>query len=163
MYNGSCLCSAVHYRLKSEPFDCCYCSCSICRKLTGSTNGAYGSVTRDVFVWTKGEHILSRYSPTKITVRTFCSVCGSFLLTEHSAEPRNVFVSLGTLDSNISVRPEYQQFAKDLPEWAHQHNDLTVYDGWPGQGGGQWLTFALLYAMTTKGILPIEFWRMALV
>ncbi|MGI9328105.1 MAG: GFA family protein, partial [Pseudomonadales bacterium] len=109
---------------------CCYCHCSICRKLTGSGSGAYGSVSRSEFEWLSNES-LSRFSPMKSTTRYFCSSCGSFLLTEHSAEPENVFVSLGTLDSPIESKPKYRQFVGNAPAWSSIEDDLPLHDGWP--------------------------------
>lgn len=133
MHNGSCLCGAIHYQFLNEPFDCSYCGCSICRKLTGSNNGAYGSVVRSEFTWTKGQSVLAQFSPTEFTIRYFCSACGSFLLTEHSAEPDNVFVSLGSLDTEIVAKPTYLQFTEEAPKWALNDRELLTYKGWPDE------------------------------
>lgn len=131
MHMGSCLCGSVQYQIDDQPFDCCYCHCSICRKLTGSEGGAYGSVKRSDFSWLNGEPTLNRYSPTEYTTRYFCSACGSFLLTEHDAEPENVFISLGTLDTPIATKPQYRQFVKDAPAWVDIQDDLPTHRGWP--------------------------------
>ncbi len=131
MHYGSCLCGSIKYEFENEPFDCCYCHCSICRKLTGSNAGAYGSVARDDFTWLDGERNLSQFKPTSATTRYFCRSCGSFLLTEHVAERHNVCVSLGTLDSAIGSAPEYRQFTGSSATWSRIRDHLPTYDAWP--------------------------------
>lgn len=130
-FEGSCLCGSIRYGFDAEPFDCCYCHCSICRKLTGTGYGAYGSVVRGDFVWARGEQLLKLFKPTPATTRYFCSTCGSFLLTEHVAEPENVFVSLGTLDTPMTSKPAYHQFAGSAPAWSAIHDTLPKHDAWP--------------------------------
>lgn len=72
--------------------------------------GAYGSVHTQDFLWTQGEELLSLYQQKETTTRKFCSKCGSYLITTHSADPDNLFISLGALDSLIDSAPEFRQF-----------------------------------------------------
>lgn len=128
---GSCLCGEVTYVCREPLFDLCFCHCSICRKLTGSGGGAYGSVNRNQFEWSTGEAILEHFAPTKLTRRYFCSSCGAYLLTEHDLEPHYVFVSLGTVDSEVTTRPEYRQYTAGAPEWLMFDDDLPKFPKWP--------------------------------
>ena len=130
-HEGGCLCGAARYRIAGEPFDLCYCHCSICRKLTGSFGGAYGSVAREDFTWLEGENGLLVYSPTKVSRRYSCATCGAYLLTEHDAEHQNVFVSLGSLETHIEGRPTYRQFVGDAPSWWRDLHDIPSHAGWP--------------------------------
>lgn len=130
-FSGSCACGSVQYCFDGEPTDCCFCHCDICRKLTGSSAGAYGSVPQENFNWQKGEDSLRSFSPTTKTRRYFCCKCGTFLLTEHDAEPLFVFVSLGTLDTPLTAKPEYRQFTDSRPSWSICGGELPEYAGWP--------------------------------
>ena len=50
---------------------------------------------------------------------------------EHIAEPENIFVSLGTLDSPITALPQYHQFVEDAAEWNEIGDNLTKHLQWP--------------------------------
>lgn len=131
MYKGSCLCGDVEYTFDHAPIDCCYCHCKVCLKLSGSAGSAYGSVARDDFTWSKGESCLALYQPSSASTRYFCRRCCTFLLTEHIAEPVMVFISLGTLDTDIDVLPQYHQYVQSLPRWAAIADNLPHHDAWP--------------------------------
>ena len=93
-------------------------------------------MVRAQFAWTAGEAELIAYRPTALTTRYACSACGSYLLTEHQAEPDNVFVSLGTLDTSISAKPAYRQFTGAMPAWLGEFHDMPVHEGWPPDSPG---------------------------
>ncbi len=65
------------------------------------------------------------------TTRYFCGGCGSFLLTEHNAEPENLFVSLGAIDTELQSAPGYHQFVDHAASWDSIHDDLLKYADWP--------------------------------
>ncbi|OUS24782.1 hypothetical protein A9Q99_23600 [Gammaproteobacteria bacterium 45_16_T64] len=131
MHKGYCQCCSIQYRIINDPFDCCYCHCSICRRLTGSAMGAYGSVPKHEFSWIQGEELLTRYQQNTTTTRLFCSSCGSFLLTTHSADKQNVFITLGCLDSEMESGPEYHQFMGSKASWENNHDAIAQHDAWP--------------------------------
>jgi hypothetical protein len=128
---GSCLCGTSHFELAAQPDDCSYCHCVICRKLTGSLGGAYGSIPRESFSWVGSDEHIKVFSPTPMTRRYFCGTCGCYMLTEHDAEPQSVFVSLGALDDEISEQPRYRQFTGSTPHWLDINDDLPRHDKWP--------------------------------
>ncbi|MBL4866441.1 MAG: GFA family protein [Pseudomonadales bacterium] len=128
IHKGSCQCGSVQYQFTNNPFDCCYCHCSVCQKLTGSAMGAYGSVHTQDFLWTQGEELLSLYQQKETTTRKFCSKCGSYLITTHSADPDNLFISLGALDSLIDSAPEFRQFVGSKAVWDKYENKLPEHN-----------------------------------
>ncbi len=130
IYTGACLCGQLSYQFSGAPFDLCYCHCSICRKLTGTDGAAYGSVPREAFAWLSTA-APAVYQPTPQSRRYFCANCGSYLLTEHTAEPENVFISLGGLDTELAAAPAYRQFTAGLPAWAAIHDPRPRHPGWP--------------------------------
>lgn len=84
---GGCLCGAVRYEVRGEPYVSGLCHCKICRKLTGSSFSATANWHLDQFRMT-GE--LQTYER-----RQFCPTCGArlFYLSDESVE-----IFLGTLD-----------------------------------------------------------------
>lgn len=128
---GSCTCQAVVYEVSGALFDCGYCHCSICRKLTGAAAATYGTAHKDNFRWLSGEDNLRSYSPTEDTVRYFCETCGSFLLSTHYLAPDHVYISMGTLDTPVGECMQSHQFTKDQPGWDMQTDALPRYGVWP--------------------------------
>ena len=51
---GGCMCGAVRYELKSEPFDCGWCHCRTCQLNSGAPAMVFASVPEGDFVWTEG-------------------------------------------------------------------------------------------------------------
>jgi len=49
MFEGSCLCGQVQYRLTAEPGEFGYCHCKSCRKASGSAHAANAPVERASF------------------------------------------------------------------------------------------------------------------
>ena len=131
MIQGQCQCGSIIYKVASAPFDCCYCYCSICRKLTGSVSGAYGTVPKKDFEWLSGKSLVSKYEQNDNLERSFCSKCGSFLLSEHQLDPENVFLSLGCLSAHESIKIEYQQFVDSRADWCSVSPEITSHAAWP--------------------------------
>ncbi|MFT5134619.1 MAG: hypothetical protein ACI9SC_003100 [Gammaproteobacteria bacterium] len=133
MSTGNCLCGAIEYEYTEPPDDCCYCHCSICRKLTGSAFAAYGTIEKTAFKWSKGEDRLSIYQPTSSTTRFNCSQCGSLVASEHSLEPESVFISLGTLNGRQELKIKYHQFTGSKAPWHRIEDDIPQFNEWPDE------------------------------
>jgi len=132
MIEGQCQCQSIRFSLMSIPFECCYCHCSICRKLTGSSYGTYGTVPKSDFKWLQGEGLVSNYSQNENLERSFCSVCGSLLKSEHHLDPSNVFLSLGCLESaSEDLTIEYQQFVESKASWHQLDPKIKSHRKWP--------------------------------
>ncbi len=132
MIEGKCQCQSIRFSLKSIPFECCYCHCSICRKLTGSSFGTYGTVPKDNFEWLQGEELLSNFNQNENLQRSFCFQCGSFLKSVHKLDPTNVFISIGCIDTTIDeLEIEYQQFTESKAPWHRLDSEIKSYRNWP--------------------------------
>jgi len=128
---GSCQCRAIQYKISEKPFDCCFCHCSICRRLTGSAAGSYGTLSSYNFHWLKGESLLSSYKQNERLIRQFCSQCGSPIVSHHSLAPDQCFISLGSLDSDHGVSIEYQQFVASKANWSSVNEGIRQHQEWP--------------------------------
>lgn len=105
---GGCLCGAVRYVVRGEPFHVGRCHCADCRKRSGSTYTIYGQWPREAFEL-EGE-------PASFRSDQFCPTCGSHLgLLD---EPEGVELSLGTLDeAPFELVPEAELWTKRREPW----------------------------------------------
>jgi hypothetical protein len=83
------------------------------------------------FHWTAGEHLLSRYVSSSGTTRTFCSVCGSTLVSLFDANRATLGLALGTLDDDPGVRAQFHVFVDSGAPWFEITDDLPRYAALP--------------------------------
>ena len=120
--HGSCLCQRVAFEIDGTVIDLLYCHCSMCRKAHGSAFRARGKVRACDFRWTRGEDRVRYYESSPGQHRSFCSVCGSNLITRFDAKPRVLGVALGVLDDDPVNRPICHVYVGFKAPW-HQITD----------------------------------------
>jgi hypothetical protein len=105
---GGCLCGAVRYEVRGEPYVSGLCHCTICRKLTGSSFSATANWIGDKFTMSGETQTYER--------RSFCPKCGSrlfFMLKDGGAE-----IFLGTLDdAPYDIEPMLEGWAVRREHW----------------------------------------------
>jgi hypothetical protein len=84
---GGCLCGAVRYTVKGEPYKSGLCHCTDCRQVTGSAFLAYAD-------WRPAQFEYSGLVTT-FRGRSFCPVCGSRIFSRNESQ---VEIYIGTLD-----------------------------------------------------------------
>jgi hypothetical protein len=110
MRTGGCLCGAVRYTLRGEPFHVGRCHCADCRKESGSVYAIYGQWPREAFEST-GEY--ATYDG-----RCFCPRCGSRIFNVPGEDA--VEIRLGSLDdAPFELRPEAEIWIKRREPWIH--------------------------------------------
>ena len=129
--SGRCQCTGVAFEFSGEPTDASFCHCSICRKLSGSAFAAYIEVATGDLRITAGSGLIRRYDITARLTKKFCGACGTPVFTEHSAFPQFTYLSLGVLDDDDGVVPEYHQFTGSKAKWYAITDGLPQYEGWP--------------------------------
>jgi hypothetical protein len=107
---GGCLCGAVRYELKSDPFDCGYCHCRTCQLNSGSPAMVFASVRDGDLVWTKGSDKVRSVRSSSFGHREFCSECGTPFLMKVDHQPETVDFSVATLDDPNAVPPGFHIF-----------------------------------------------------
>jgi hypothetical protein len=128
MLRGSCLCGGIRYEIKTgieEPLNC---HCSMCRKATGAAFRSRARVYTDSFRWLQGEALLSRYESSPGHVRTFCSVCGSTLVTIFPRSPDELGLALGTLDDDPGAKPGFHVHVGSKAPWYDITDDLPQFE-----------------------------------
>lgn len=105
MYDGSCLCGEVKYRINCEPKKVSHCHCSMCQKQHGSAFATYASFPKVNLDYRAGRELLTIYKSSDTAERKFCSRCGSNIeWVSRTYNPEWVSIALSTLDT--AYRPE---------------------------------------------------------
>ena len=129
---GRCLCEGIEYEIRGELGPIFNCHCSKCRRWHGSAYRTRATVTRDQFRWLKGEELLSHFHSSEFIVKSFCSRCGSNLISTYDEKPDLIGVPLGGLDQAPSNRCEGHIFVGSKSPWHDILDDLPQYDEFPG-------------------------------
>lgn len=115
---GSCLCGAVMFRV-GPPFNYFgHCYCSRCRKKTGTARATALKVGANQFEWTKGQDHVRRWDmpEARSFATSVCSTCGANL-PHLTRSGREVIIPAGSLDSDITLRPESHDLWEDRANW----------------------------------------------
>lgn len=114
---GGCLCGAVRYQLRGEPYKSGLCHCADCRKVTGSSFLAYADWHLDQFS-VEGE--FETYDG-----RSFCRHCGSRLF---NLDARGAEIYLGTLDdAPNAIKPLVEGWCRRREPWLPVVSGLPMY------------------------------------
>ena len=122
--SGGCMCGAVRYELKSEPFDCGYCHCRTCQLTSGAPAMVFASVADGDLVWTKGADRVKSAASSSFGHRSFCGDCGTPFLMQVDHQPETVDFSVSTLDDPQSVAPGFHIFWSSRIGWFEPRDDL---------------------------------------
>lgn len=125
---GQCLCGAIKYAIdKIEPH-MGHCHCTMCRKFHGAAFATFGEAKIANFHWLEGKELLKTYHAPNGTKRKFCTHCGSsmiFMPANDSGEL--VEFALGTLDSDIELKPDVHIFTDSKASWHEVTDHLPQY------------------------------------
>ncbi|SEQ85626.1 Uncharacterized conserved protein [Solimonas aquatica] len=129
-HTGSCLCGEVLFEVQGE-FERFYlCHCSYCRKDSGSAHGANLFSSSARLRWLSGEDRVSVFTlPGTRHARAFCSRCGSAL--PRLAEPGQLVVPAGSLDSPLRTRPDAHLFMASKADWDEALEHVPGLPGFP--------------------------------
>ena len=129
-YKGQCLCGLVRYEVdKIEP-KIGHCHCSMCRKFHGAAFATYGEAKTDNFHWVAGKERLKTYLAPNETKRQFCENCGASLTFAPANDTGEIVeFSLGTLDSNIEIKPDVHIFTDYAAGWYEVSDSLPQFTG----------------------------------
>lgn len=128
---GSCLCGQVRYKITGPLERPLNCHCSMCRKSHGAAFRTRAAVRSADFVWLAGEHLLTRYQSSADEYRTFCSLCGSNLVTMFDSTPEWLGFPFGTLDDDPGVKPELHVFVGSKAPWHDITDELPQWKELP--------------------------------
>ena len=125
---GGCLCGAVRYELKSEPFDCGWCHCRTCQLNSGAPAMVFATVPVEHFIWTKGAGKVRQVASSGFGHREFCGECGTPLLMKVDHQPETLDFIAATLDDPEAVRPGYHIFWSRRIGWFEPGDALPRHE-----------------------------------
>jgi hypothetical protein len=106
-FQGSYLCGAVSYEIKSRPKALSHRNCNQCRKSHGAAFARYGSVLRTDLHIIQGAECIRTYRSSESVLRQFCDQCDSSLFWSRSLR-FNCYQS-STKRTRSTVNPNLQQ------------------------------------------------------
>ena len=131
-FKGSCLCGAIKYELSGEPKRFYHCHCERCRKATGTGHASNIMVKTDNLNWLTGETLLKHYKVPEAErfFTLFCSECGS-AMPRDVPEIGMVVIPAGSMDHEITIKPEARIFWDSRAEWSCSGDGLSVFAEYP--------------------------------
>ncbi|MEM7215242.1 MAG: GFA family protein [Pseudomonadota bacterium] len=130
---GSCLCGQIKYQINGKLKNTLNCHCSMCRKAHGAVFRTRAEVLASDFEWLSGDNLVTSYESSPGEHRTFCSVCGSNLITRFDNSSDIYGFPLGTLDDDPGCSPSMHVFVGSKAAWHHITDDLPQWDEVPAK------------------------------
>lgn len=132
-YTGGCLCGALRYEASREPVYAGLCYCADCRKASGSGHIPFMGFTSAAIRFSGATRQFRCTSARgTVSVRNFCSACGSLVFGGEQDKDELHTVYAGSLDHPSVFQPQIAIFTKDRPAWAVVPEGLVVFEGLPG-------------------------------
>jgi len=101
----------------------------MCRKFHGAAFVTLGEAKVENFRWIEGEDLLASFEADNGTIRRFCKICGSSMTFTPSNDTGELIeFSLGTLDSDIDLRPDAHIFVGSKATWYEINDDLPQHE-----------------------------------
>ncbi len=119
---GGCLCGAVRYEGRGEPYHIAHCHCADCRRSAGAAFVTWASFRRENFKVTQGEPREVEFAGR---LRGFCPQCGTTLTFRSSPETDEVDVTVSSFDHPEMVLPADHIWIEDRLPW------IALADGLP--------------------------------
>lgn len=117
MLKGSCLCGGIGYEIDGDLGPAMICHCSKCRKANGSAFAVNAQAAVSDFRIVRGRELLSEYESSPGVFRTFCQRCASPLYSRRPSMPDAYRLRVGTLDSEVDIRPQAHIFVASKASW----------------------------------------------
>lgn len=131
--SGKCLCEKIAYEIDGELGTVYNCHCSKCRRWGGDAFRSSATVPSKAFRWIKGEDLLSYYRANEHATKTFCSECGTNLISIYPNNQDVIRVSLGGLEQDPEVRPNAHIFVDSKAPWFEITDELPCYPEKPAE------------------------------
>jgi hypothetical protein len=126
---GGCMCGAVRYEARGEPFSVAYCHCHSCRKHTGGSVVTLAGYLKGQVRFFGAERSFYESSPGAL--RAYCGRCGSPLTWEGDGGDLGPIVELhlSTFDEREALVPTAHAFYPERLPWFDIADDLPRYEG----------------------------------
>ena len=130
-FSGSCLCGEIKFAVNGPIGSLVHCHCSRCRKWHGSAYRSRVVVRVSDFTWLQGKSALSYYESTPNVTKTFCSKCGSNLITIYQKKPDIYGVPVGGLEGDFGQPESFHVFVGSKAAWHKITDELEQFEELP--------------------------------
>ena len=128
---GSCQCKAVQYEVNAQFDHFLLCHCTRCQKDTGAAHAANLFSKSFTINWVCGEDKITTYRlPNTQHQKSFCYICGASV-PDIQMQGHLLVVPAGSLDSQISTRPNAHICTSSRASWDHDLDDVPSIAGLP--------------------------------
>ena len=131
-FYGGCLCGAIGFQFTGPVTSIVHCHCTVCRRSSGAAHTTWITVPRAAFELVRGEP--ATFKSSEHGERQFCPSCGSQLTFCSTSDPDEIDITLGTLDTPQSFRPDRHIHTISRLPWLHLDEDLPCYPGSTADG-----------------------------
>jgi hypothetical protein len=115
---GGCLCGAVRYESRGEPFAQLICHCRDCQRASGTGGVPIMAVPKSAFrVTGETKSFAVEGGSGKRATRHFCARCGSLLFGAPEVAPQMITIYAGSLDDAGAFAPKYAQYTRTKAAW----------------------------------------------
>ncbi|KAF1937941.1 hypothetical protein EJ02DRAFT_355673 [Clathrospora elynae] len=139
---GACLCKNITFRVTGQEINFAICHCTNCRRNCGTTYTANAWFPDKNFHWTSGSGLLRQYddsdtSTGEVVHRSFCTNCGSPMLTKSPRMPGVTIIPSGVFDGKQEWKPAYEQWRCSKVCFVDDVRGVkegSLYEGFPDLG-----------------------------
>lgn len=126
---GGCMCGAVRYETRGEPFGVIHCHCHSCRKHNGGPMVTLAGFTADQVAYSGEARKIYQSSPG--VGRAFCGTCGTPLTWEGDGGELGPIVEfhISTFDDPDGLVPEAHAFYPERLPWMDTADGLPRHEG----------------------------------
>lgn len=130
-HQGSCLCQEIQFEIAGDFENFFLCHCKYCQKDTGSAHSANLFSTSAKINWIKGEEKIKTFNlPSTRHTKSFCSECSS-ALPSLQMEGKLLVVPAGSLNTELSKRPDAHIFHGSKATWDEAFEKIMVFEKFP--------------------------------
>jgi hypothetical protein len=119
---GGCLCGRTRYRIEGPIEHVVHCHCILCRRSSGAAFVTWCTVPGERFQFTEGKPHSFRSSD--FAVRQFCRHCGTLLTFQEDAKPKEIDVTVATLDDCSDLKPKHHVWTSRQLKWLKVDEEL---------------------------------------
>jgi hypothetical protein len=129
---GTCLCGAVQYEASAEPVFSGHCYCTDCQKETGCGHLTVVAVPDATVKVTGPTSTFIKLAASEQPIeRTFCSKCGTTLLSRPRSMPGVALLRAGTLDDPSKIAPSMSIYTSRAHAWDQPSASLPKFPEMP--------------------------------
>lgn len=135
-YWGSCLCTAIRFKVDVFEQAVAHCHCRMCQKFHGAGFSTLAEVKLEHLTWLSGQNKLVAYQAQNKTIRQFCQVCGASVSfsSRYNRADHTIEIPLALIDkyddnSPIPL-PNAHIYCDSEAKWLNNIDQLPKYKGY---------------------------------